>query len=121
MDIDQTVELQMRAWNTDDPGDRIRLLELACTLDATFTSPVDAVAGLGRLSEQIGEFRREFPAAVVSASAIQAHHGYARWHWLTDWNDGREPLSGEDFADLTADGRIARIVTFWHSAPEVAG
>lgn len=115
MDIDQTVDLQMRAWNTDDPGDRIRLLELACTLDATFTSPVDTVAGLGKLSDQIAEFRREHPAAVISASAITAHHGYARWEWQTAWNDGREPLAGEDFAQLTTDGKITRLVTFWRS------
>lgn len=33
----------------------------------------------------------------------------ARFSWATNWNDRREPLAGEDFADLAPDGRIRRI------------
>jgi hypothetical protein len=115
MDIGKTVELQMRAWNTAGAADRYELLELTCSPDATFTSPDGAVVGTSQLSDQIGQFRRQFPGAVLSAGPVTAHHGYARWDWTTDWNDGRDPLTGEDFAMLAGDGRIARLVTFWHS------
>ena len=42
MDIGETVGFQLRAWNTEEPDERIRLLELACALNATFTSPADS-------------------------------------------------------------------------------
>ncbi len=113
MDAGETVEFQTRAWNTENPEERIRLLELACALNATFTSPADTITGIGALSDQIGQFRRDYPSAVVSASGVSAHHGHARWDWTTRWDDSREPLTGEDFAELTTDGRIARLVTFW--------
>jgi hypothetical protein len=42
----------------------------------------------------------------------EEHHGYVRFRWETRWNDGRDPLFGEDFAELDSEGRIERLVSF---------
>ncbi len=99
------------AWNTDDDTGRLRLLAAACVPDAIFVSPQGTVAGTGALSASIGEFRRAFPAAVVSFGRADGHGGFARVAWATQWNSGQPGLAGEDFAQLAADGRITLLVS----------
>ncbi len=64
----------------------------------------------GRRRTRIGEFRRAFPAAVVSFGAADVHNGFARVAWITTWNNGQPPLTGQDFVHLGADGRIQLLV-----------
>jgi hypothetical protein len=87
-------------------------LAAACLPDAVFVSPQGQTIGIGALSASIGEFRRAFPAAVVSFGTADEHGGFARMAWTTTWNNGQPPLTGQDFAQLGADGRIKLLVSF---------
>jgi hypothetical protein len=100
------------AWNATDEAERLRLLTASCVADAVFVSPQGSTAGIGALNASIGEFRRAFPAAVVSFGRPDEHGGYARVAWTTRWNDGQSDLVGEDFAALAADRRIRLLVSF---------
>jgi hypothetical protein len=100
------------AWNTDDDDQRLRLLTASCLPDAVFVSPQGRMIGAGAVSATIGEFRRAFPAAVVSFGAADEHGGIARAAWTTTWNNGQLPLTGQDFVQLGADGRIQLLVSF---------
>ena len=40
------------------------------------------------------------------------HGGFARVAWAAQWNNGQPSLTGEDFAQLAADGRIQLLVSF---------
>ena len=100
------------AWNATDDTERLRLLDLACSPDAVFVSPQGSTAGIGALNAGIAEFRRAFPAAVVSFGRPEEHGGYARVAWATRWNTGQPDLMGEDFAELADDMRIRLLVSF---------
>jgi hypothetical protein len=101
-----------RAWNTDDDAGRLRLLAVACLLDAVFVSPEGTLTGIGALCASIGEFRRAFPAAVVAFGRPDEHGGFVRVAWATRWNTGQADLAGEDFGELAADGRIRLLASF---------
>jgi hypothetical protein len=101
-----------RAWNAADGGERLRLLTAACVPDAVFVSPQGRTTGIGALSASIAQFRHAFPAATVSFGRPDEHGGFARAAWTTQWNNGQPPLTGEDFAQFAADGRIQLLVSF---------
>jgi hypothetical protein len=66
-----------RAWNTRDDDERLRLLTAACFPEAVFVSPQGHTAGIAALSASIGEFRRAFPAAIVSFGRPDERGGFA--------------------------------------------
>jgi hypothetical protein len=70
------------------------------------------VQGTAALSDSIGQFRRAFPASVVSFGVPQEHNGFARVAWVTRFGTGQPSLAGDDFAQLAADGRIVLLVSF---------
>jgi hypothetical protein len=105
------------AWNTDDDEERGQLLTASCNPDAVFVSPQGQTNGIGAQSASIGEFRRAFPAAVVSFGAVDEHGGFARVAWTTTWINGQPPLTGEDFVQLGADGRIDLLVSLRRHVP----
>jgi hypothetical protein len=100
------------AWNAGDDAERLRLLSASCLPDAVFVSPQAPTAGIAALSASIKEFRRAFPAAVVSFGRPDEHGGFARVAWTTQWNNGQPALAAEDFAQFAADGRIQLLVSF---------
>jgi hypothetical protein len=100
------------AWNAHADGERLVLLADSCLPDAVFVAPLGTTAGTAALSVSIGEFRRAFPAAVVSFGAPDEHNGFARVAWITNFNNGQAALAGEDFVQLAADGRIELLVSF---------
>lgn len=108
-----------RAWNTDDDAGRLRLLAAACVPDGVFVAPQGTLTGIDALCASIGEFRRAFPAAAVVFGHPDEHGGFVRVAWVTHWNTGQPDLAGEDFGELSADGRIKLLASF-DGAPQPA-
>jgi hypothetical protein len=69
------------------------------------------------LGASIAEFRQAFSAVIVELSHPDEHGGFARVAWTTQWNNGQPPLTGEDFAQLAADGRTQLLVSFGGTPP----
>ena len=46
-------------------------------------------------------------------SAIDAHHGFARYEWEMLAPDGRAVLTGLDVAEVADDGTLRRVVGFF--------
>jgi hypothetical protein len=112
MTVAEVIAAFEAAWNATDGAERLRLLTASCLSDAQFVAPQGLTAGIDALNASIGDFRRAFPAAVVSFGRPDEHGGYARVSWTTRWNTGQPDLAGEDFAALAADGRIRLLVSF---------
>jgi hypothetical protein len=112
MDAAESVRAFIRAWNTDSDEERLDLLRSGCDPQGVFVSPQGVVIGLEPFSTSIGAFRRAFPAATVELGAPDTHHGFVRFRWRTNWNDGREPLAGDDLVELSRDGLIVKVVSF---------
>jgi hypothetical protein len=115
---EEAVRTFIEAWNTDDGAERLNLLSSCCTPEAEFISPQGVVSGIDAMNAAIGDFRRMFPSAVVVSGAADVHNGSLRFRWQTNWNDGREPLVGDDFGRLNGEGRITSMVSFYGSPDE---
>ena len=113
MDPDEATQRLIAAWNVDGDEERLGMLEDCCAPDARFVSPQGEISGLEGFSASIGAFRRAFQRAMVVMGEVDCNHGFARLRWETRWNDGREPLSGDDFVSFgPADGLIQLVVSF---------
>jgi hypothetical protein len=108
----ETIAAFAAAWNAHADDERLLLLSESCVPDAVFVAAQGTTAGTAALSAGIGEFRRAFPAAVVSFGLPDEHNGFARVAWITHFNSGQAGLAGEDFAQLAADGRVQLLVSF---------
>lgn len=108
----EVIDAFARAWNTGNDAERLALLTTACVPDAVFVAPQGQICGVEALSANIAEFRCAFPSATVSFGSPDGSGGFARVAWATCWNNGQPPLTGEDFAQLSDDGRIRLLVSF---------
>jgi SnoaL-like domain len=108
------------AWNTTDRTERERLLARVRAPDGVYSDPEPTNAvGRAALSDAISTFHHSYPGAYFRCSVPQAHHGAMRVTWVLFRSDGSERLRGTDFSELTADGRIRRVVGFFGPPPEV--
>jgi len=112
MSTPEVIDAFARAWSAGDDAERLELLSTSCLPDAVFVAPQGQTCGIEALSASIAEFRRAFPAATVSFGTPDGYGEFARVAWTTCWNNGQPPLTGEDFAQLAADGRIRLLVSF---------
>ena len=92
MGVDAAVQAFARAWNIDDDEVRLRLLRECCAPDAEFVAPQGITNGVEAFNAAIGDFRRSFPPAEVTHGPPDAHFGFARMFWATEWHDGRPRL-----------------------------
>jgi hypothetical protein len=119
MNAPELVQKLAKAWNTEDPDERLRLLEETCTADAEFTSPHGVTHGIAEYARGITIFRKSFKKARSAHGPPDVHHAFLRFAWTTSWNDGREPLVGIDFGELDRSGKIHRLVSFTGPTPEI--
>ena len=108
----EIVQRLARAWNTEDEDERLRLLKECCREDAEFASPHGQSHGLDEYARGIGLFRKSFKKARAVHGVPDEHHGFFRFAWTTQWNDGREPVVGTDFGELDDHGKVRRLVSF---------
>jgi len=112
-DAAEAVSRFLQAWNTQDAPERLALLRSCCTADAEFTSTEGVIRGLEPFNAAISGFLRAYPRAQVQHGAPDTHNGYVRVRWRTSFNDGAtNPVFGDDYVQLNADGRIIRVVSF---------
>jgi SnoaL-like domain len=115
---DALVELIDRycaVWNETSPGRRAELLAQVWAPDATYTDPTVHTTTLDELLTHIENVRTRRPGSrVLRTSAIDFHHGLARFSWRVVQEDGAALPEGLDVAELSSDGkRIQRIVGFF--------
>ncbi len=56
-------------------------------------------------------------ARVVRTSAVQQHHGFARFAWQVIEADGTKLPAGLDIAVISEGGRISQIIGFFGPLP----
>ncbi len=102
------------AWNEPDAARRAAILARVWAPGACYTDPRADLAGADELSAHISEVQKRRPGArVVRTSAIDLHHGLARFAWRVVQADGSMLPEGIDFAEISADGKLQRIVGFF--------
>jgi hypothetical protein len=115
MDVTELIDRYCLVWNEDDPRLRESLLASVWSEHGTYTDPSvhadDAVA----LLAHIARVRTRRPgASVVRTSAVDMHHGVARFAWHVVQADGMALPEGIDIAFIASDGsKIERIIGFF--------
>jgi len=110
----QIIDTYCAAWNELDPARRRNRLDSVWAIGATYTDPTVHASGVEELLAHIAKVIARRPGAkVVRTSAVDAHHGLARFAWRIVQADGSMLPEGIDFAEISAEGRIQRIMGFF--------
>jgi hypothetical protein len=113
-DLAQLIDTYCQAWSEPDAQRRAQLLAQVWSEGATYTDPTVHAAGSGELLAHIAQVVARRPGArIVRTSAVDEHHGLARFSWRLIEADGTLRPEGIDFVELSADGRIGRIIGFF--------
>lgn len=106
------------AWNEDDEEARHALLARSLSDDATYCDPTAEVASRAALSDHIGRVRSEFGRfRIQTTSGYEEHHGYVRFTWRMEAENGDLLVEGFDVVRLDSDGRVQNIVGFFGDFP----
>ena len=120
MAVDEPIDAYCASWNQGDPAARTAQLAAVLTETARYTDPRTDAVGAAALSAHIGSVQAARPGArILRTTAIDTHHGFARFGFQAVGADGSELLHGVDVVELTDDGRIARITGFFGALPEL--
>jgi hypothetical protein len=118
--VQDVVRVYGSAWNEPVAEERLCALKQSMTEDATYVDPTIDTANLPDLADAIGEFQTSAPqASIVQLSGLDARAGELRFTWEFQ-NDGASVITGADYMELAADGRIASIRGYWDPVPTEA-
>jgi len=113
--LNELIDRYCEAWQEMDAARRRDLLASLWAEGATYTDPTVNARNLEELLAHIASVVARRPGAkVVRTSAVDAHHGVARFAWQLVQADGTRLPEGLDIAWYSSDGRrIERIIGFF--------
>ncbi|QBS44798.1 nuclear transport factor 2 family protein [Nocardia sp. CS682] len=112
--LDALIDTYCLGWSDPDPVRRREFLGAALAAGATYTDPTVHAVGVEELAAHIdGVFAQQPGMRVMRVSRIDAHHEMARFGWRLVQADGTALPDGVDFVEVSAEGRIRRIVGFF--------
>jgi SnoaL-like domain len=112
--LEQLIDTYCGAWNEVDPSRRLNMLSSVWAPGATYTDPTVHAVGAEELLAHIATVIARRPGAkVVRTSVVDAHHRLARFAWRIVRADGSMLPEGVDFAEISAEGKIQRIMGFF--------
>jgi len=110
----EIVDLYCAAWSDPDAVRRKQLLYAACVAHVGYIDPRARTSTADELLEHIAGILARRPGATVArTSAVDEHHGLARFCWHVVDADGAVLLDGLDIVEFAADGKIARVIGFF--------
>ena len=117
MPFESLIDRYCEAWSSSDAEERSVAFREVWAADATYTDPTAHTVGADGLLAHIAEVLKTYPGARVErTSAVDRHHGIARFAWQMVLANGQRLPEGLDVATLSADGeRIQSIVGFFGS------
>ena len=115
MNIESLIDRYCEAWSLPDPAARAAALHEVWADGATYTDPTVHADGADALLAHITQVHAAYPGARIErTSAVDLHHGLARFGWQLLRADCSRLPEGLDIAQLSADGlRIESIVGFF--------
>jgi hypothetical protein len=112
--LETLIETYCAAWSEPDAQQREQMLEEVWAEAGTYMDPSAFIRGRKELVEHIGKVLARYPGArVVRTSVLDTHHGVVRFAWKMILADGQSLPEGLDFGELSAEGKLQRIVGFF--------
>jgi hypothetical protein len=115
MDVGELIDAYCAVWSEPDGAARASKLDAVWSRGARYTDPTVEAQGADALLAHIAGVQERRPGAKVErTSAVDLHHGLARFAWHALAADGSVLRDGIDVAFISADGRrIDRIIGFF--------
>ncbi len=111
---ERLIDTYCEAWSEPDAVRRETILKNVWAEGATYTDPRADITGIWELGAHIGRVLSSRPGAkVIRTSAVDSHHGLARFAWRVVQADGTMLPEGIDFAEISSEGKLRRIVGFF--------
>lgn len=121
MSIEAIIDRYCEAWSDPEPAARAAALAEVWAEGGRYTDPRADAHGAKALLDHIAGVLAQRPGArVVRTSAVQQHHGFARFAWQVIDADGTRLPEGLDIAAIGEDGRIVQIIGFFGPLPSDA-
>lgn len=112
--LEQLIDTYCEVWNEPDAVQRELILKNVWAEGATYTDPQTYICGIGELGVHIGRVLSGRPGAkVIRTSAVDSHHGLARFAFRVVQADGTLLREGTDYAEISGEGKLRRIVGFF--------
>ena len=116
--IADIVTAYMAAWNEPDAATRQSLLAKCWGDGGAYVDPTVSLTGRDALGAHIAKVRAARPGSRLEfISSIDVHHDVVRFLWRLVRADGTCGDVSIDFGEVGSDGRLAKIVGFFGSAP----
>ncbi|MGA9278409.1 nuclear transport factor 2 family protein [Ilumatobacter sp.] len=120
MDPTSTIDRYLDAYGETDADRRLQLISESFTPDATLADPPLDAAGHDGLSAMFAAVQSQFPGhTFMRTSAVDEHHGAARYEWSLAGPDGTVAVIGNDFVRFGSDGKLASVVGFFGPIPTI--
>lgn len=114
MTLQEIVATYAAAWDEPDHCRRRALLEASVAPDAEYVDPTVQVRGIDALIAHIDTVAARYPGSRLElTSAVDAHHGLARFGWRKVLADGTKLPKSIDVVEVGADGRLTRVIGFF--------
>ena len=109
------VDAHLAAYGEPDGDRRRALVERAWAPDGTLTDPpFEPTTGHDAIDRLYGEVQGQYPGHTFRrSSAVDGHHGFARYGWEMLDAAGGLVLAGTDVVETALDGRLAGVVGFF--------
>lgn len=113
--LENLVDQYCAGWSAESAAERERLIRETLADGATYTDPRANRLGISELLEHIAKVHALRPGArVVRSSQVDAHHGFARFHWRVVMPDGSFLPESIDVIELNESGtRIESVIGFF--------
>ncbi|QFT33220.1 hypothetical protein K1718_20420 [Roseibium porphyridii] len=115
MTLEETIDTYCAAWSERDPIRRGELLDKAVTANIRYTDPQTDIVGRPGLVDHIsGVLAAHVGAKIVRCSAVDEHHGMARFAWRLVKADGTSLPDGLDVVSFDAQtGKLKSVLGFF--------
>lgn len=118
-DTEDLVDTYFEMWRATDEAQRTDLVSRAFADDGRHVDPMADAVGQDEIGEVLANVHAAYPGfAIERTSGIDQHGDQLRFTWQLIGADGTPIVTGLDVAELSADGRLSRVASFWGDLPE---
>ena len=117
-DLETTIDTYLEAYGEADPARRAELTARSWSEEGRLSDPPMEARGHDDLDAMFAAVQTQFPGHTFRrTSAVDAHHGVARYGWDLVGPDGTVAVAGMDVAVPGDDGRLVRVAGFFGDLP----
>ena len=119
--VTENIDMHLEAYALDDAARRDALVASAWNADGELLDPPLEGHGHAEISALADVVLTHYAGhKFVRTTAVDAHHGFARYGWDLSASDGTVAVSGIDVVQFDEEGKLLRVVGFFGPLEPVA-